>query len=138
MGNQDYNEYVLYPGRFQPPHLGHMTIFEESLKENRRICIAIRNIKPDEKNPLEPEMVKQLWERIYHNNSLVKVIIIPNISGIRYGRSVGYSVEEIKVSQAIATISATDIRKSISLNDDSWKDHVHNSIWDDLKLLFSK
>lgn len=129
----NHDEYVLYVGRFQPPHLGHMAIFEESLKQNKKVCIAIRNTKPSDLNPLEARTVKELWEKIYKDNELVSVIVIPNISAIRYGRNVGYDVEEIKVTDSIGNISATGIRDSIRSGDGSWKDVVSPFIHADLE-----
>lgn len=132
----NHNEYVLYVGRFQPPHLGHIEIFNESLLKNKPICIAIRNTATSEQNPLEPQIVKMLWEKIYKDNPLVIVIIIPNISGIKYGRNVGYEVEEIKVSPQIGNISATSIRNCIKNGDETWKNSVHELIHSDLIKLF--
>lgn len=128
-------QYCLYPGRFQPPHFGHMSIFEESLKDNKKVCIAIRDVEPDEKNPLTALEVKSLWEKVYQNNPMVKVIIIPDITDIKYGRGVGYNVSEIVVSENIAKISATQIREDIQKNNDSWKNVVHESIWEDVEQL---
>jgi cytidyltransferase-like protein len=132
---ENYDEHVLYVGRFQPPHLGHMNIFEQSLKEGKKICIAIRNVEPSEQNPLKAEIVKELWEKIYFGNGLVSVIVIPNISSIKYGRNVGYLVEEIKVGGEIANISATQIRDSIRNGDDLWKNNVSPLIHEDLPKL---
>ena len=134
----EYDEYVMYPGRFQPPHNGHISIFEESLKRGKKICIAIRNVNPDEKNPLYAATVKMLWEKVYADNPMVKVIIIPNISAIKYGRTVGYSIEEIIVPPNIAGISATEIRNSIKQGSDSWKENVSPLIWEDLKELLAE
>lgn len=129
----NYDEHVLYVGRFQPPHLGHSEIFNESLKQNKKICIAIRNVKPSEQNPFEAETIKKLWEKIYRDNPLVMVIVIPNISCIKYGRNVGYNVEEVQVTKNISNISATDIRNSIREGTDSWKESVSPLIHDDLE-----
>lgn len=131
--HDDYDERVLYVGRFQPPHLGHMKIFDESLKNGQKICIAIRNTKPSDQNPLPAETVKKLWNKIYAGNNSVCVIIIPNISSIKYGRNVGYSVEEIKVDGQIAGISATSIRDSIRAGDGSWKHNVSPIIHEELE-----
>lgn len=131
---QDYDEHVLYVGRFQPPHIGHMAIFDESLKQNKKICIAIRNIKPSEDNPFQAQVIKELWEKIYKDNSLVMVIVLPNISCIKYGRNVGYTVEEAKVSKTISGISATSIREAIRNGNDSWKDSVSSLIHEDLEM----
>lgn len=136
--NHNYDEHVLYVGRFQPPHMGHSAIFNESLDQNKKICIAIRNVEPSEQNPFPAEIIKQLWEKIYSGNPLVTVIVIPNISCIKYGRTVGYSVEEVKVSSKIENISATSIREAIKLGNDSWKDKVSSLIHDDLESFISQ
>ena len=106
-------KYDFFPGRFQPPHLGHMYLFQQSLDKGIPVCIAIRDIEPDEKNPLSATIVSMLWQEIYKDNDQVKVIIIPDIFAIKYGRSVGYAVEEIIPPTHIGGISATEIRKNI-------------------------
>jgi len=133
MESNDYRECVLYVGRFQPPHIGHMTIFNESINAGKRICIAIRNMEPSEQNPLKADIVKRLWEMIYAGNELVEVIIVPNICSIKYGRNVGYSIDEIKVDGSVSMISATDIRNSIRVNDESWKKNVSSIIHKELE-----
>ena len=39
-----------------------------------------------------------------------KVMLVPNITNICYGRGVGYKIEEIELSKEIQEISATKIR----------------------------
>ena len=39
-----------------------------------------------------------------------KIILVPNITNICYGRGVGYKIEEIELSKEIQEISATKIR----------------------------
>jgi len=39
-----------------------------------------------------------------------KVMMVPNITNICYGRGVGYKIEEIVLSEEIQKISATKIR----------------------------
>ena len=39
-----------------------------------------------------------------------KIILVPNITNICYGRGVGYKIEEIELSEEIQKISATKIR----------------------------
>jgi hypothetical protein len=98
----------------------------------------IRDVPTDEKNPFTPDEVKFLWEKVYSEeikNGLVKVIIIPDIASVNYGRSVGYKVVEIEVDSSISNISATEIRSKIRTNDDSWKEFVDESIHDDLEKL---
>ena len=43
----------------------------------------------------------------------VKVIIIPDVESINYGRGVGYDIIEHVPPQKIGKISATEIRKKI-------------------------
>lgn len=135
MENLNFEEYNLYPGRFQPPHLGHMAIFNQSLEQGEKVCIAIRNIKPDDKNQLTAEQVKSLWEKVYEGNDNVKVIIIPNIKSVKYGRTVGFSVEEIKPPTDVCNISATQIRNYIKEGSDEWKTMVDEKIHDDIKAI---
>jgi len=116
--------YNLFIGRYQSPHKGHMTIFNEYLEKGLPVLIAIRDVEPDDKNPLSAEEVKSLWEIIYSENPLVKIIIIPDISSVNYGRGVGYEVKEIKVSGTIENISATEIRTQIKEGKNEWKSLV--------------
>ena len=39
-----------------------------------------------------------------------KIMVVPNITNICYGRGVGYKIEEIVLSEEIQKISATKIR----------------------------
>ena len=129
--------YNLFIGRYQSPHKGHQTIFNTYLDKGLPILIAIRDTPIDEKNPLSAFEVKSLWEKVYENNDLVKVIVIPDIVSVNYGRGVGYDVNEIKVDTSIANISATQIRDDIRTNNNSWKEFVDEKIWGDLENLFN-
>jgi nicotinic acid mononucleotide adenylyltransferase len=120
--------YNLFIGRYQSPHKGHMHIFNTFLNNNKPVLIAIRDIEPDAANPLTATQVQTLWQKVYENNSLVKVIIIPDIASVNYGRGVGYEVNEIKVDASIANISATEIRKQILSELDDWKSFVDEKI----------
>jgi nicotinic acid mononucleotide adenylyltransferase len=129
--------YNLFIGRYQSPHKGHQSIFNTYLDKGLPILIAIRDTPIDEKNPLSAFEVKSLWEKVYENNDLVKVIVIPDIASVNYGRGVGYDVNEIKVDTSIANISATQIRDDIRSNNNSWKEFVDEKIWGDLENLFT-
>lgn len=123
-------QYNLFIGRYQSPHKGHMHIFDTYLSLQKPVLIAIRDILPDENNPLSANQVKNLWEKVYEGNNLVKVIVIPDIASVNYGRGVGYEVNEIAVSQNIANISATTIRQQIISGQSDWKEFVDESIHD--------
>lgn len=131
-------KYNLFIGRFQSPHKGHQVIFDSFLKKGMPILIAIRNVPCDDKNPLSSQEIQNLWQKIYENNPLVETMIIPDIESVNYGRGVGYSVNEIQVTQDVASISATDIRKKIIDNDESWKPFVDEKIHELLPTLIKK
>lgn len=120
--------YHLFIGRWQSPHRGHMTLFDRYLSRQQPVCIAIRDIEPDTQNPLNAAQVRQLWETIYRDQPLVKVIIIPDIASVNYGRGVGYEVRELEVSADIAAISATEIRRQIRAGETGWQALVDPSI----------
>ena len=44
---------------------------------------------------------------------MVKVIPIPDISSVNYGRGVGYEINEFVPPKDVSRISATEIRKSL-------------------------
>ena len=120
--------YNLFIGRYQSPHKGHMELFNQFLEKDLPVCIAIRDIAPDQANPLSAEEVASLWEKVYANQPLVKVIIIPDIASVNYGRGVGYEVNQLQVPDNIAAISATEIRNQIREGKQGWKEYVDPSI----------
>ena len=122
--------YQLFIGRFQPPHNGHIELFQHYLSKEEAVLIAIRDIQPDDKNPLFPFQVQALMETIFESevkSGMVKVIIIPDIIGFNYGRDVGYRIGVI-TAPASTDISATAIRESIRSGNEEWKSQVHPSI----------
>lgn len=111
-------KYALFIGRYQGFHAGHRFIFEQKVKEGIPVLIAVRDVPTDEKNPFTAEQVKyriedELKDWILHGNC--KVIIIPDIEGVYYGRDVGYKVEQIHAPKEIQEISATQFRKEMGL-----------------------
>ena len=126
--------YNLFIGRYQSPHKGHMHIFDTFLKAGNPVLIAIRDIEPDAANPLTAAEVKTLWEKVYAANPLVKVIIIPDIESVNYGRGVGYAINEIDVPETVAAISATEIRRQVIAGENGWKAFVDENIHEMLTL----
>ena len=110
------NRYSMFVGRFQPFHDGHKWLIEQRLKLGKKICIAVMDIHDSdpEKNPYKTKDVILNIETILQNEILtgsVKVISIPPIESVNYGRDVGYDVIEHKPPENIKKISATKIRK---------------------------
>jgi len=118
------SQFALFIGRWQSPnglHDGHKALFQQVLNEGDKVCIAIRNVEPDEKNPFTAKEVYDNICEFYKNNILlgqVKVIIIPDISSVEFGRGVGYDIIERIPPQEIAEISATKIREAMKNNQD--------------------
>lgn len=112
-------QFSLFIGRWQPLHEGHKKLFQQVLDEGNNVCIAIRDVKPDEKNPFSAEEVFSNICKYYENNILqgnVRVIIIPDICSVEFGRGVGYDIIEYIPPTEIAEISATKIREEMRKN----------------------
>jgi cytidyltransferase-like protein len=109
-------KYAMYIGRWQPWHDGHQWLINQSLEQGKNVCIAIRDVEEDEKNPWEPaeiynSLVKRFKKEIMECK--IKLIIIPDIDSINIGRDVGYDIIEHVPSDEIAQISATKIREQL-------------------------
>jgi cytidyltransferase-like protein len=109
-------QYSMFVGRWQPLHVGHQWLFNQALEDGKNVLICIRDVKPDDKNPFTPDEVKKNIEDHYGElitEERVKVIIIPDIESINYGRGVGYDVIEHVPPQDIHDISATKVREQM-------------------------
>jgi phosphopantetheine adenylyltransferase len=102
-------------GRWQPFHDGHYALFEEIIKKTSQVCILVRDVQGVDDNPFDFESIKSKivakLEPKYKNR--YKVLLVPNITNICYGRGVGYKIEEIVLSEEKQKISATKIRKEM-------------------------
>ena len=99
-------------GRWQPWHEGHQKLFEEIIKKTGQVNIMVRDVKGVDDNPFDFETVKKNIEDKLNPEfeGRFKVMMVPNITNICYGRGVGYKIEEIVLSEEIQKISATKIR----------------------------
>ena len=112
-------KYSMFIGRWQPWHKGHLWLIDQSLNDNKNVLICIRDMETDENNPYTPEEVKINVEKALNDlviSKRVKVIIIPDIESVNYGRGVGYDIIEHVPPVNIEKISATEIRKKMSQN----------------------
>ena len=114
--NTGGKQYSMFIGRFQPFHNGHKWLIDQRLNEGKNVLICIRDIQPDEKNPftaqeIENNIKKELWQ--FLNDERVKVIIIPDIESVNFGRGVGYDIIEHIPPQEVGDISATKIREQM-------------------------
>ena len=114
--NTGGKQYSMFVGRFQPFHGGHRWIVDEILDKGKNVLICIRDIEPDDKNPYTSQEVENritglLIDLIQEGR--VKVMIIPDIESINFGRGVGYDIIEHIPPQEVSDISATKIREQL-------------------------
>lgn len=112
-------QFAMFVGRWQPLHKGHQELFKQAMDEGKNVLICIRDIKPDEKNPFTAEEVKENITNFYSQEYIdgkVRVMIIPDICSIEFGRGVGYDIIERIPPQEIGEISATKIREEMKQN----------------------
>jgi len=103
---------ALLIGRYQPFHIGHKTLVAEAVKRTGQCCIALRDVGGiSESNPYDFEQVKKEIEAacIEFGNK-IKVVELPNITDVFYGRGVGYNIEQLELSKELQEVSATKIR----------------------------
>ena len=99
-------------GRWQPFHDGHYALFKEIVKITGQVCIQIRDVQGVDDNPFNLDTVKKnIEDRLNPEfKGQFKIMLVPNITNISYGRGVGYKIEEVVLSEEIQKISATKIR----------------------------
>lgn len=106
----------MFIGRWQPWHNGHRWLIDQRLQEGKNVLICVREVSMDDKNPYDPAEVKVNVENELQDlidSKKVKVIIIPDIESVNYGRGVGYDIIEHVPPSDISKISATKIRKKL-------------------------
>ena len=109
-------QYSMFIGRWQPWHAGHRWLIDQRLNENKNVLICIRDIEPDEKNPwysieIMSNLHKELADLI--DEGRVRVMIIPDIESVNFGRGVGYDIIEHEPPTDVKEISATKIREQM-------------------------
>jgi hypothetical protein len=88
------------------------------LDGGKKVCIAIMDIHNEEpdNNPFPTDSVrKSIIQRFINevNVGEIKVIVIPPIESVNYGRDVGYDLNELVPPEKIREISATKIRNEL-------------------------
>ena len=98
---------ALFVGRFQPFHDGHKALIEEGIRRAGQAAVAVRNTP---RSPSDPYTYTEVKSHILKSLPGVWVMQVPNVTGIYYGRDVGYEVEQIRLDAGIEAISATELR----------------------------
>ena len=114
--NSEGKQYSMFIGRWQPWHDGHRWLIDQRLNQGKNVLICIRDIAPDEKNPFTAQEVErniknELWTLL--SDERVKVMIIPDIESVNFGRGVGYDIIEHIPPTEVSEISATKIREQM-------------------------
>ena len=109
-------QYAMFIGRWQPLHAGHKALFQGVLDEGKNVLICIRDGAVNEKNPFTPQEVlfniaNEMKDQVEQGR--VKIMIIPDICSVEFGRGVGYDIIEHFPPTEIGDISATKIREQL-------------------------
>jgi len=110
---QQITKHVIFPGRFQPLHRGHIAIIRELLASGSNVTVGIRDTAITESNPhtISERIVqfRHVFERELHSGA-VDIITLPDFSEIVYGRDPGWTARQIVLESDLEAISATRIR----------------------------
>jgi len=110
------SQWSLFIGRWQPLHTGHKELFRQVINEGGKVCVAIRDGEVNEKNPFSPlQVMTNIFDEMQDEveAGTLKVIIIPDICSVEFGRGVGYDIIEHIPPTEVAEISATKIREQM-------------------------
>lgn len=106
---------ALMIGRYQPFHAGHKALFMKALEKHGQVFIAVRDMPRDSNNPFDAsEVVKKIHEQLTDYVGKYRIMILPNIVDVVYGRDVGWTVSKIDLPPEIEAISATKIREQMN------------------------
>ena len=112
----DTMKFSLFIGRWQPWHEGHQWLIDQRLNEGKNVCIAIRDVETNENQPWSAKEIQNNLKTRFLNEIIegrIKVIIIPDIESVNYGRGVGYEIIEHIPPEDIKKVSATKIREQM-------------------------
>ena len=102
-------------GRWQPWHAGHRWLIGQALKVGKKVLICVRDVPRCEQNPFTPQEVCANLERALNafiQEGRVKIVVIPDVESLNFGRGIGYSVIKHFPPTDVASISATKLRKA--------------------------
>jgi nicotinamide mononucleotide adenylyltransferase len=119
-GNRKTDGWAMFIGRWQPWHTGHRWLIDQQLNQGKKILLCVRDVKEDENNPWSAyQIMMNLSEELLDliEDGKVRLMIIPDIESVNFGRGVGYDVIEHIPPAEIAEISATKIRQQIKENE---------------------
>lgn len=107
-------KYAMFIGRWQTLHEGHDWLFNQRLNLGENILICIRDVPKGPKDLLSANEVQinlQLRYADLISKGRIKLLIIPDITSVNYGRDVGYEVKEFIPPEEISNLSGTMLRQ---------------------------
>lgn len=117
---------MAFIGRWSPFHKGHSAIIQKKLLDQPKlpILIMIRETGTE----LFPTSIRAEYIKIWMTSQHIQgtIMIVPNIEGIYWGRSVGYNTGIVDVDPKLKRISATEIRQQMKTTHMKWKQSVAN------------
>lgn len=126
--SKDNHTSSFFVGRWQPFHKGHKALIESVLKKGKPVVIAIRDTEISRENPYS---VAERWTMIQKSLKsyveLVKIIVIPDIDEVCFGRDVGYDIRKIDIDRETEKISGRKIRRRAHLHPIYWITGQSNS-----------
>jgi len=108
-------QYSLVIGRFQPLHVGHIRLIRSILDEGKNVCIALKDTAMDENNIYSAKERLVMFKDVFAYDieiGTLRVIVIPDIDEVCYGRTVGWGMRRIQLDAETEKISATEIRNA--------------------------
>lgn len=115
-GNRKTDGYAMFIGRWQPWHAGHQWLIDQQLNQGKKVLLCVRDVKTDDKNPWSAYQIMMMLAEELNDlieEGKVRIMIIPDIESINFGRGVGYDVIEHVPPPEIHDISATNIREKL-------------------------
>lgn len=103
-------KYSLFIGRWQPFHKGHQALIQKVLDEGKNVCVAIRDTPISDTDPFTTDEREAMIKSIFPD---IKVIVIPDIEEVVYGRKVGWGVRELHLDVETELISGTKEREKL-------------------------
>jgi len=100
-------------GRYQPFHEGHQKLVQVLLDEGKNVCIALRDTPISDTDPYTIEERTKMINDVFPQ---VKVVSIPDIEEVVYGRKVGWGIRQLQLDKETEEISATKIREGSLVN----------------------
>lgn len=109
-------KYSMFIGRWQPWHEGHQWLIDQRLNEGKNVLLCVRDVEVNENQPWTAQQIEENLLETHKDlisQGRLKVMIIPDIESVNYGRGVGYEVIEHVPPTNIHEISATKIREQM-------------------------